>query len=426
MKNYLLNFDKKLLRIIRTIGKEADRRQMSAYVVGGIVRDIILKRENLDLDISIEGDAIVLAQALAKRAEARLTVYKQFKTASLQWPGGIRVDLATVRKERYLHPGALPIVRTGTLREDLLRRDFTINAMAIAINANCFGQLTDTFGGLKDLVNKKIKALHDRSFIDDPTRILRAVRFEQRLNFRIERQTLLGIKSSLQKNIVKNVKPPRYFSEFRKILCENDPIKPLRRLHRLKGFCFLHSRIEICFQGLSGIHGRIQKLKKKSLYAEYDSWWLIYFIELIAKSDERVIKNILGKFHFLKVERKSIQQSREAGDTIKNLSVKNLSASHIYQILKPLTGESIIYLRLCASSALVYRRIDRYLSRDICVKLQINGEDLKKIGVPSGFKMGKVLECVLYSKIDREVRTKRDELKMALQLNEDVTYGRTK
>lgn len=199
MKNYLLNVDKRLLRIIRTIGKEADRKQLPAYAVGGIVRDMIIGKKNFDLDINVEGDAIGLARILARKWKAPLTVYKDFQTASLQLPTDVRVDLARTRQERYAHPGALPAVRFGNLKSDLYRRDFTVNAMAIAINAGRFGQLIDEFGGLKDLLKKKIRILHDRSFIDDPTRILRAVRFEQRYHFQIERRTLTLIKLALNK-----------------------------------------------------------------------------------------------------------------------------------------------------------------------------------------------------------------------------------
>ena len=209
MKNYLFNLDGKLLAVIRKIGKEAGQKQFSAYIVGGIVRDIILKRENLDLDIVVEGDAACLARDLAKKWKGKVTVYKKFGTACLETPKGLCVDFAMARKERYAHSGALPAVRPGGLKEDLSRRDFTINAMAIAIDPGRFGRLTDAFGGLTDLSRKTVKVLHDRSFIDDPTRILRAVRFEQRFSFRMERQTLLLMKAALQRKIPSNVKPNR-------------------------------------------------------------------------------------------------------------------------------------------------------------------------------------------------------------------------
>ena len=188
----------------------------------------------------------------------------------------------------------------------------------------------------------------------------------------------------------------------------------------------MNPRLTVRFKELSGVHDRIQKLKRKSLYEQYDFWWFIYFITLIAKLNDRAIGNILKKFHFSRTEQKSIQQSREAGDLIKRLAARHLSASQIYQILTPLTEEMIIYLRARILSTLVGRRIDRYLSHDIHIRLKINGEDLKKIGITSGQEMGKILKCVLCSKVDRQVRSKRDELKKALQFNEDITYGRTK
>ena len=174
-------------------------------------------------------------------------------------------------------------------------------------------------------------------------------------------------------------------------------------------------RLKIQFQDLNGVHDRILKLKKKSLYKQYDFWWLIYFVALIAKLNDRATDNILRKFHFSRMEQKSIQQSLEVGDLIKLLAVRQLSASQIYKILMPLTEEMNMYLRVRTSNVRVGRRIDRYLSNDINVRLQISGEDLKKLGVPSGQEIGKILNCVLCSKIDRQVRSKRDELKKALQ-----------
>jgi len=275
MKNYLQNVDKKLLRIIQTVSRESDRNQLPTYVVGGIVRDLIIGKKNHDLDINVKGDAIGLAKILARKWKTPVIIYKIFQTASIYLSKDVRVDLTRTRKERYVHPGALPVVQPGTLKEDLYRRDFTINAMAISINADSFGRLIDEFGGLKDLSRKKIRILYDRSFIDDPTRILRAVRFEQRYQFKIERQTLKLIKSALNKKVEATVKPPRYFSEFKKILLEPQPIKPLRRLHLIGGLRFLDTKLKVQFQLLMQLHKRIQLMKQKPLYWSFDGWWLI-------------------------------------------------------------------------------------------------------------------------------------------------------
>jgi len=190
-------FDKKLLRLIKEIGAHADLKKVPAYVVGGFVRDYILKRENLDLDIVIDGDAISLARSLAKKQKAKVIVYKHFGTATLYFKDGRIVDLAMARKESYLKPGALPKVKGSTINDDLIRRDFTINAMAVVINRKDFGKLIDLYGGMNDIKSKKICVLHEQSFQDDSTRILRAIRFEQRFNFCIERKTLYLLKQAL-------------------------------------------------------------------------------------------------------------------------------------------------------------------------------------------------------------------------------------
>ena len=412
MKNYLLHLDDKLLAVIRRIGKESEKKQFSAYIVGGIVRDIILKRKNCDLDIVVEGDAICLAKVLGRKWSGKVTVYKKFGTASLKTSKGLCVDFAMARRERYAHSGALPAVRPGNLKEDLRRRDFTVNAMAIAINPGCFGWLVDEFGGLKDLSKKTIRVLHKQSFIDDPTRILRAVRFEQRFSFRTEKQTLLLMKAALRKKLPSNVKLPRYFAEFKKILCEADPLKCLQRLHQLDRFHFLDSKLKVRVRNLSLLHQRIQKARRKPLYGQ-GNWWLIYFLGLLGEADDRVVKRVLMKFPFTKNERISIQQSRKSSDIIRKLLVSNLCSSQVFRILRPLTKEAIYYLRVLSFRAIISRRIDRFLAYDNQVKLCINGEDLKKIGVAAGNRMGKILEDILCLKIDKKISSKREELKAA-------------
>ncbi len=409
MKNYLSNLDYKHLRFIREIGKEAEKRRLSAYVVGGIVRDILLKKEILDLDIVVEGDAIHLARILAKKWNKKLTVYKKFGTASLQISDELCVDLATARREHYSRSGALPTVQPGNLSEDLARRDFTINAMAIVINSNCFGQLIDIYGGLKDLSDKKVRILHAQSFIDDPTRILRAVRFEQRLRFQTERQTLLCMKQALKKNILKNIKPSRYLAELKKILSETGPVRCLKRLYDLGGLGFIDPKLTVDIRSLSRIYQNIQKGKRISSF-EQNNYWLIYFMALMAKSSDGVVDRVLKKFPFTKGEHTSIRQGRDVADIKKKLSSKALLRSEVYRILHSLNPETILYTRASTIQKTICRRIDRFLSEDTYVQLRINGEDLKRMGIASGRRMGKILEDILYLKIDGRVQTKKEEL----------------
>ena len=183
MKFSLNNLNARYLKLIRQIGQEAAQSGIKAYLVGGCVRDLLLKKRNCDIDIVVEGDAIIFSAYLSKRYNVKAHHYGQFKTATLFFPENIRIDLATARKEHYPRPGMLPVVAAGPIYDDLFRRDFTVNAMAMSIHPSSFAEMVDYFGGYEDLKNKKIRILHEKSFLDDPTRILRAVRFEQRFHF---------------------------------------------------------------------------------------------------------------------------------------------------------------------------------------------------------------------------------------------------
>jgi tRNA nucleotidyltransferase (CCA-adding enzyme) len=175
---------------VRRIGALADEKGVKVALVGGVVRDILLGSGSFDIDLVVEGDAIALATACQKAWGGRLTVHRRFGTATFEGEGGFKCDLATAREESYRRPAVLPDVRPGRLEADLARRDITINAMAYGLSAGVKGTLLDPFGGQEDLTRRAIRVLHDKSFVDDPTRILRVIRFEQRLKFRLESRTL--------------------------------------------------------------------------------------------------------------------------------------------------------------------------------------------------------------------------------------------
>ncbi len=232
MKNLLLSLNPKSLGLVRSIGLLAQEQGMAAYLVGGPVRDLMLKHTNIDLDITVEGNGIRLAEGWASRHHgARVTRYPAFKTATVHLPDGSVVDFATARSEIYVRRGAYPAVVPSGIKDDLLRRDFTINAMAIAIGPNTWGKLVDPFGGRVDLRLKRIRILHEKSFLDDPTRILRAARFKARLGFRMEAKTLQILKSAVKIKVLDTIKPQRYLKDFNKVLKEpssKEAIKYLR------------------------------------------------------------------------------------------------------------------------------------------------------------------------------------------------------
>ena len=210
----------------------ADGTGMRAYLVGGPVRDLALKAPSIDLDITVEGQGMRLAGLFAaKHTGAKIVRYPAFKTATVFLREGRVVDFATARKETYARPGALPSVIASVLRDDLFRRDFTINAMAVALNAAAWGKIKDPFNGRADLRSKKIRVLHDKSFMDDPTRVLRAARFAGRLRFTVAPGTLKLIKEAVRAGAVEALKVQRYSKESDKILKEDDPAPALEYLN---------------------------------------------------------------------------------------------------------------------------------------------------------------------------------------------------
>jgi len=230
-----------VLPVLRDAGICAEEMGFGAYAVGGLVRDLFLHRDNLDIDVVIEGDSIAFASRFAADHGARLTIYTRFKTATLVFRGGFKVDVAMARTETYDRPGALPLVRPGSIRDDLFRRDFSINTLAICLNPGQFGVLLDPFGARDDIEGKSIRILHRASFVDDPTRIFRAVRFAKRFGFRIEDNTGILIRDAISAGLIEVLSGHRIASELRLILQEEDPppivqcLEELGILSRVKG-----------------------------------------------------------------------------------------------------------------------------------------------------------------------------------------------
>jgi tRNA nucleotidyltransferase (CCA-adding enzyme) len=228
--------------ILHEAGYLASETGFHAWAVGGMVRDLLLGIGNFDLDIVIEGDGILFAQSLAGRLHAKVTSHERFGTATITFPDRLRVDVATARTEIYERPAVLPRVTPGSIRDDMARRDFTINALAVSLMPDEFGRLLDIFHGVRDLRERHIRVLHDCSFIDDPTRIFRAVRFETRLGFRIVRSTEQLIAEALYRSILTKLEDYRIAAELRLILEEPDPAGPLKRLADLGVIEGLQSR----------------------------------------------------------------------------------------------------------------------------------------------------------------------------------------
>lgn len=233
----LERLDKKVLSLLVQSGRLALQVGVRAYLVGGPVRDLILKRPNIDIDITVEGNAIRLAEAFAAAHKgSSLIRYPAFRTATVKMPQGLDLDFATARSEVYPYEGSFPKVTPSNLIEDLFRRDFTINAIAVGLNPMQYGCLIDPLGGMADIKNRKIRIMHERSFTDDPTRILRAARFKARLQFRMDTRTLVFLKEAVSSGALETIKIQRYCKEMDKILKEKDALKAIAVLKTWKAY----------------------------------------------------------------------------------------------------------------------------------------------------------------------------------------------
>ena len=230
-----MNIGEELLRlpispVLKEVGICADQMGCGAYVVGGLVRDLFLRRETCDADVAIEGDGVAFSSRFAADHGASLTLYRKFRPERLLLPSGIKIDVATARTESYERPAALPIVKPGAIEDDLYRRDFSINALAACLNTARWGDLLDPFGSRRDVAAGLIRVLHGRSFIDDPTRIFRALRFEQRLGFSLEKETRRYMQQAVSAHLVERLSGYRIASELKLVMKEEEPLPIIQRL----------------------------------------------------------------------------------------------------------------------------------------------------------------------------------------------------
>ncbi len=406
---------KNILKDLKAVGVEAERLGYQAYFVGGVVRDVLLGRPSSDWDIVVEGQAIELAKALAAFYKSRLTVYESFGTATLTWPNGFVVDFAMARREYYPHPGSLPIVTSGSIKEDLFRRDFTINALAVVLNPQCFGELQDFYGGYDDLKKKKLRVMHEKSFLDDPTRILRAIRFESRLDFHLEVKTLRVLKAALAKDAPATVKPPRYFAEFRKIFSERHPVACLKRLADLNGLEFIFPGFKPDWTILSRVEKVVRKLKKNKSYFS-KNWSGVFLLAFFARMRAQQVASFAKHFHLTKKEVFSLSGLGEVPALIKKLQLPGLRRSDIYEILDPVDLEIIYFIRTLTSVNMVTRRVDDFLKKSRLASLRITGEDLKDLGLKPGREMGALLHTLLMHKINGKIKNYQGEKALASQL----------
>jgi tRNA nucleotidyltransferase (CCA-adding enzyme) len=388
---------------IKKAGNAAEQQQLRLYLVGGAVRDMLLERVTFDIDMVVEGDAIKLAQTIDAFLQAKVTVHPRFGTANLKW-GSRSADFATARAETYAQPGALPTVKPGTIKDDLARRDFTINAMAIELNPSHFGELIDPFGGRQDLKKRLVRALHEKSFIDDATRIWRALRYEQRLDFNIEPATRLLIKRDIVN--LKTISGDRLRHELELVLKEELPEKALRRAYEIDALAKLHPALK----GDNWIAETFAKARERCLpdMPRPELYLSLLCYRLTANDLEYLIK-------YLRLPKATAQVLRDTlaiKANTKELAAPGLAPSAIYNLLHGYHLTAYAANAIGADSATAAEHIELYLNVLRHVIPALNGEDLKKLGVPRGPKIKEVLQKLREARLDGKINSKEEEEEM--------------
>ncbi len=406
-----------LVILLKTIGEVAEEAGYTAYAVGGFVRDLLLKQQNLDLDIVVEGDGIVFAGKLVQKLGGRVKAHDRFLTANIILPDGFKIDVATARLEYYEYPAALPTVELSSIKLDLYRRDFTINGMALQLNPEKFGTLLDFFNSQNDLKDGQIKVLHNLSFVEDPSRIFRAVRFEKRMDFKIAKHTARLIQGAVKMNLFDKGDDPRFFSELKLIFCEENPLPAIKRLADFNLFQFLwpdlkpHLKVDRRF-----MHNLTQAQRAiawfRLLFLEKEIFpWRIYLLAIMGRSKPAVLDNFCKRFQLPPKTHKDLLEQKVLADEIANQlygrQPKNNSA--LCRLLSPLSNDGLLYLMAIARKNEIKKLISLYVTTLGNVHPLLTGKDLKDMGYVPGKQFKKMLTALQDAKLDGKVQNREDE-----------------
>ena len=417
-------FPERIHNLLMEFGRVGDELGYSVHAVGGFVRDLLLRVENYDVDIVVEGDGIRLAEEFEKKFPCRIRTHKKFGTAIILFPDGLKVDVATARWEVYDSPAALPTVESASIKMDLYRRDFTINTLAIQLNPKGFGELIDFFGGVKDIKEKVIRVLHNLSYVEDPTRVFRAIRFEQRFGFQIGKHTQNLMKNAVKVGFLERLSGGRVLSELILILQEENPLPALKRMRDFNLFHFLHPKLkldeqaEILFQQ---IHHVISWFDLLFLEQRYERW-IIYFYGLIDSLKEEEIKELCQRLAMNdKLRKKVIEGKLQADQALLQIfswinTDQRPKRSEIYNVLAPLSTESKLFMMAKTTQVTTRRYISLYFTQLKDTKSLLRGTDLIQMGMKSGPTIKKALTGLLQARLDEQVITRQDEMEYILKV----------
>ena len=385
------------LRLLQQVATLAEAEEKSLYLVGGIVRDLIMGWPNHDLDLVLEGDAVALARSLAQGVGGRVVTHRQFGTATV-YVNSLAIDLATARTESYPRPGALPQVRPGVITDDLRRRDFTVNAMALSLSPPAYGQLIDPLNGREDLTAGLVRVIHDRSFIDDATRILRAVRYEQRFGFRLEEATESLLRRDVE--MLSTISGDRLRHELQRILGEGRPEAVMERAHALGVLQAVHPALR-WDRGLS--HG-FQRAR------EAGAGTLKVHVGLLTHRLSASELAALAQFlRFSGSWARVAQDAQHLAASLQALEAPGMSRSQLSEALEGYVPEAVRACRIASDSAIIRERLGLYLDELRSVRPLMDGRGLLDLGVSQGPEVGEALAQLRRARLDGQVSTREEE-----------------
>jgi len=390
-----------LVNFMWIAGEIAHTRGERIYLAGGVVRDLLLGQANLDLDLVVEGNAIELARQLKKLNQGKITTHPRFNTAKLQWDNW-SVDLATARSETYAQPGALPSVTPSSIDDDLSRRDFTINAMAIGLNPGYYGKLVDPCGGRNDLKHKLIRVLHEKSFTDDATRIWRGLRYEQRLDFHLERKALNLLKRDIP--MLDTISGDRIRYEIECILREKYPEKVFRRAQELEVLPKLHPALK----GNGWLAEKFAQARK--LCSPEPPGVGLYLTLLAYHLTSEETERLISRLRLPKSLAQNLRDTITLKGKIRSLATPGLSHSGIYRLLEAYSPPAMVANSLATESPAASQNIHLYLTRLKYIEISLTGNDLMRLGVAPGPHIREIIELLHQARLDGEITSKQDEV----------------
>ena len=401
--------------LFNSIAQVAADYQVGVYVVGGFVRDLLLNTKNLDIDLVIEGDAISFTKKLAEKFDGQVESYEKFGTSTLRLEGRISIDVATARTEYYSYPAALPEVKPSKIKSDLFRRDFTINSMAIKLAGQGEFFLIDLFNGEVDLKNGLIRVLHDRSFVDDPCRIFRAIRFEQRFDFCIEDKTKKFINKAVESSLIAQLSGDRLINEIKILLNESSQVKCVDRMRELSILQTIAPEIFV-----DDFHWIVmEKLESALVWADMllmpkkPEVWFVYFYTLFMVTKDEVFKGMMERLHFPRNIYSRMCSERECLTSAKQdlNKKKELKPSEVYDIFSKQSSETVVLLLAICSSERVKKYAELYFEKySMSAKIELNGDDLIGMGIKPGPICKEILKAWCDARVNGQVKSREEEI----------------